>query len=272
MSDSFPPLDDDFGLTSSGPVPSNHIQAFVERFPDFSGGTPSFDAIGSSHPALDVEADFDTFTTSSAPAPPSLTSASRHLVDSDFVNEFSRDVGGREVSVTGNDEVSAFENQFPELPSGPAPMALQQNGFSSAGNYSQPPPSQLSQPEPESEHIRAWKEKQGVEIKRRDEASAAKREEMVHKAEEAIDAFYKEYSSKKERQIAKNKGEEEAFLSKQTESLAQGTTWERIANLVELQDSRSKTTTRSTRDLSRMKEVLLSLRREGDTAPGAGGF
>jgi hypothetical protein len=66
--------------------------------------------------------------------------------------------------------------------------------------------------------------------------------------------------------------EEAAFDAKRTEELGKGTTWERICNLVELQDSRSKTTTKSKQDLSRFKELLLSLKREGEHAPGAGGY
>lgn len=52
---------------------------------------------------------------------------------------------------------------------------------------------------------RQWREKQAEEIKARDEASKAKREETVAKAERAIDQFYEEYSKKKERNIRENK-------------------------------------------------------------------
>ena len=38
-----------------------------------------------------------------------------------------------------------------------------------------------------------------------------------------------------------------------------------MADLVDLQDSRSKTNTRSTKDLGRMKEMLLALKREGES-------
>jgi len=58
-------------------------------------------------------------------------------------------------------------------------------------------------------------------------------------------------------------------------SLSSGTTWERICTLIELQNSQSKTIARTgagTTDLSRFKEVLLRLKREGDAAPGAGGY
>jgi len=52
---------------------------------------------------------------------------------------------------------------------------------------------------------REWREKQAEEIKQRDEASKAKREETVSKAEAAIDQFYEEYAARKERSIRENK-------------------------------------------------------------------
>ena len=52
---------------------------------------------------------------------------------------------------------------------------------------------------------RDWREKQAQEIKARDEASRAKRQETIGKAERAIDQFYEEYAAKKERSIRENK-------------------------------------------------------------------
>ena len=68
---------------------------------------------------------------------------------------------------------------------------------------------------------------------------------------------------------------EEEFLGRLTDSLSTGTTWERICENVELENSQSKTLARTgtgTTDLTRFKEVLLRLRREGDAAPGAAGY
>lgn len=147
---------------------------------------------------------------------------------------------------------------------------------------------------------RQWRERQAEEIKARDEASKAKREETVSKAERAIDSFYEEYSKKKERNIRENKyviaflspapsafltraiplfvafrEHEEEFLAKMTDSLSTGTTWQRICDIIELENSQSKTIARSgtgTTDLTRFKEVLLRLKREGESAPGAAGY
>lgn len=66
--------------------------------------------------------------------------------------------------------------------------------------------------------------------------------------------------------------DEAEYLANRQDNLAKGTAWDRICQLIDLQDSRSKTNTKSSKDLSRMKEIILSLKREGDTAPGAAGI
>lgn len=118
----------------------------------------------------------------------------------------------------------------------------------------------------------AWREKQKEDIAKRDAASAERKEDIIRKAEKAIDDFYATYNQKKEKQISANKENEAAFIQARDDALGRGTTWERIAEMVELQDSRSKTAAKGTRDLSRMKEILLSLKREGDSAPNASGY
>lgn len=68
---------------------------------------------------------------------------------------------------------------------------------------------------------------------------------------------------------------EAEFFANLESSLSTGTTWARICEIIELQNSQSKTIARSgagTTDLTRFKEVLLRLKREGDAAPGAAGY
>lgn len=120
--------------------------------------------------------------------------------------------------------------------------------------------------------LSAWRDKQREEIEQRDQRSSERKEEAIRKAEKAIDDFYANYNQKKARQIAKNKEDEKAFTQARDDALGKGTTWERIAEILELQDSRSKTVAKGSKDLSRMKEVLLSLKREGDRAPNATGY
>lgn len=54
-------------------------------------------------------------------------------------------------------------------------------------------------------HPRQWRETRDAGIKAREEASAARREENIRKAERSIDKFYEEYNAKKERNIKENK-------------------------------------------------------------------
>lgn len=193
-----------------------------------------------------------------------------------------------EVKVTGDDEIEKFEDQFPdiEVPEQTLspPPAQQQPTFGALPTFApRPQPSpytstpilnqQLQEDEPEV--IKQWRERQAEEIKARDEAAKQKREEAIARAERAIDSFYEDYNAKKERQIRENKEHEAEFLDAMQESLSAGTTWSRICDLVELQNSQSKTLARTgpgTTDLSRFKEVLLRLKREGDAAPGAAGY
>ena len=62
---------------------------------------------------------------------------------------------------------------------------------------------------------REWREKQAAEIKARDEASQARRQEAISKAERSIDQFYEDYNAKKERNIKENK-----YVNTRTDRLA----------------------------------------------------
>ncbi|KAG8895490.1 hypothetical protein FRC00_007407 [Tulasnella sp. 408] len=198
--------------------------------------------------------------------------------------------GPTSVKVTGDDMLEKFEDQFPDLgdtgfsaPPPPISVASQQPSF-----YQSPPIQQQPQQsmygsgfpaqqveEEEPEVIKQWRAQQEERIRERDAASEKKRQDTISKAEQAIDQFYQDYNSKKEREIAENKKNEEEYKASLTDALAAGTTWSRICDLIELENSQSKTVARAgpgTTDLARMREVLLRLRREGENAPGAAGY
>ncbi|KAF8627648.1 hypothetical protein AX15_004342 [Amanita polypyramis BW_CC] len=203
--------------------------------------------------------------------------------DTDFFDAFETVQPQTAVKVTGDDEIEKFESEFPEID---VPVALPQPRptFTTAPTFApKPQPSVYSTTpilnqsveEDEPEVIRQWREKQQEEINAREEAAKARRQETISKAERAIDDFYEDYSRKKEKNIRENKEQEEDYLTSLTEKLSVGTTWERICDLVDLQNSQSKTIARAgpgTSDLTRLKEVLLRLRRQGDNAPGAAGY
>ncbi|CCO34674.1 Clathrin light chain Short=CLC [Rhizoctonia solani AG-1 IB] len=124
----------------------------------------------------------------------------------------------------------------------------------------------FAQPEePEPEIVRQWREHQGEKIAQRDEESKRKRQERIAGAEKEIDKLYEDYNSKKERTIQENKENEGEFLSSLTASLLASTTWSRICDLIDLENSQSKT-------LTRYRKVLPKLRKPGDKAPGAAGY
>ncbi|GAA5850735.1 hypothetical protein JCM8547_009074 [Rhodosporidiobolus lusitaniae] len=267
-------MDDLFGNAAPQDPTSDFLkreqEALGESFGGQQGADSGFDkdyeAGASAFPDLDGADDaLDGFTSPPAPA----TAAGGAV--------------GQQVSVTGDNEFAAFENEYPEIEV-PSEEPQQTNGFQPAPSpiglaapaFNQTPSFTSSTPQPqdqgESEFIKSWREKQAQEIAAREEAAASKKEDAIAKARNAIDNFYKEYNERKEKDIAKNKEDEEKFRATLSDSLAQGTTWERICALVDLQDSRSKTTTKSKQDLTRFKEVLLSLKRDGENAPGAGGY
>ncbi|PWN18485.1 hypothetical protein BCV69DRAFT_288487 [Microstroma glucosiphilum] len=194
------------------------------------------------------------------------------------------------------DEREAFESSFPELDDpdlnggggSSAPIDAQPTVSASNTQVSGrgPSPSHFEasstnrftnqfDDEEEPEPMREWRHTQGDLIARRDAEGERRKAEAVSQAERDIDQFYKEYNAKKEKSIAKNKEVEAEFTEKRNRELAEGTTWDRITKLVELQNSQSKTIAPGgpgSTDLSRFRELLLSLRREGETAPAAGGY
>ncbi|KAI0774820.1 clathrin light chain-domain-containing protein [Trametes elegans] len=244
-----------------------------------TGGDLDLDRAASAFPEISLDGSGDIAAPSAPPVAPALSASGSFSLD-----DFSSPPPTRttDVKVTGDDEIEKFENEFPDIEVPTQPSAPPQQPVYGATPTFAPQPAYSSTPilnqqieEDEPEVIKEWREKQAAEIKARDEASKAKRQETIGKAERAIDQFYEEYSAKKERNIRENKEHEEEFLANLNASLSHGTTWERICEIIELQNSQSKTLARAgpgATDLSRFKEVLLRLKREGDAAPGAAGY
>jgi len=251
-------------------------EALGGQFSSFTSGGDAdidFDRAASAFPDLD---NFD----GDIPQPTPARHAQMSTLESFAFDEPSKPA----VKVTGDDEIEKFESSFPDIggeaftspPLSSVPSFLPQ-GFVSPQQqamkqYSAPV---YQPPEEDPEVIKEWRERQAEQIRKRDADSAERRKATVEKAERSIDQFYEEYNAKKEKNIKANKENEKAFLESQTDSLSQGTTWGRICDTIDLQNSQSKTLARTgpnTTDLTRFKEVLLRLKREGDAAPGAAGY
>ncbi|KAF9012580.1 clathrin light chain-domain-containing protein [Cyathus striatus] len=210
--------------------------AFPDISLDGSGDIPSFPGNTGAPASLSNDFDFDTFAT------PSLERQ------------------GTEVKVTGDDEIEKFESEFPDI---------------DIGQHISPPVTQFTPTpidEEEPQVIKDWREKQREEIEAREAASRERRQDTISKAEGPLMNSTKTMHRRK-RKILREQQEGE-FIASQQAFLSTGTTWERICKIVELENSQSKTLARTggTTDLTRFKEVLLRLKREGDMAPGAAGY
>ncbi|KAI5852534.1 clathrin light chain [Morchella snyderi] len=146
--------------------------------------------------------------------------------------------------------------------------------------------------EEEPEVIRQWRERQTLEIQRRDELSEARKRETIEKAQGAVDDFYENYNAKRDKAIEQtrfvkyhskilgffldfrlivrpmNSKEAQEFLDSRENMTSGGTAWERIAKLVDLTEKGARS---GKSDKSRFREMLLSLKKD-EKAPGASGF
>ncbi|ORX90313.1 hypothetical protein K493DRAFT_409933 [Basidiobolus meristosporus CBS 931.73] len=176
-------------------------------------------------------------------------------------------------SQMSQDDFANFSSEYPALDtSGPdfftSPQASSP-GFSSMkspqSTYKSPNLSKSSykQPEPDSEFIKEWREKQNAVIAERDEVAETKHLETKEEARKAIDDFYEDYNAKKERNFERNRenGGLEGHVSEG------GSPWELVWREIDVANSGNRNV-KSTRDTSRMKELLLELRKDPH-APGS---
>ena len=121
----------------------------------------------------------------------------------------------------------------------------------------------------DTEPIRQWREKRDADLARRDEASQRKKDETVATAQKDIDSFYESYNRKVDKQKTQVAKEAEEFLAKREDTTAGGTSWERIAKLVDL-SGKGQTGGGEGSSKKRMRETLISLKNDKE-APGVGG-
>jgi len=134
---------------------------------------------------------------------------------------------------------------------------------------SYPPPS-FEEPEEEPEVIKEWRAQRDAQRAHRDEISLEKKAQTIKEAQQAIDDFYDNYNDKKEKNIAQTRREAEDFLNSRDDTTAGGTSWERIAKLVDLSGKGVKGGATGT-GKERFRELLVSLRKD-EKAPGATGY
>ena len=134
-----------------------------------------------------------------------------------------------------------------------------------------PAPSAYDRPDsPEPEVIREWRERRDLAIQHRDEVSAERKAKTVQEAQQAVDDFYENYNSKREKGITQTQRDAEEFLASRDDTTAGGTSWERIVKLVDLSGKGSRGGAGGS-GKERFRELLVSLRKD-EKAPGATGY
>lgn len=94
--------------------------------------------------------------------------------------------------------------------------------------------------EEEPEVIKQWRETRDAQIEKRSQQFVAQREETIKEAQANIDDFYNNYNSKKEKEIEKTRKEAEEFLANRDDTVSGGTSWDRIAKLVDVSGKGTK--------------------------------
>lgn len=168
----------------------------------------------------------------------------------------------------GGDDVGDFESSFPAVDTQNSAVGADGSITGSTLPF-QAPAASTYQDEGEPEVLREWREKRDHQIQHRDEVSASKKAETVKAAQQNIDEFYENYNNRKDKGIAQTRREEEEFLKNREDTTNGGTSWERIAKLVDLSGKGASGGASGTQK-AKMRELLIDLRKD-QNAPGAGG-
>jgi len=118
-----------------------------------------------------------------------------------------------------------------------------------------------SVPRIEPETIRAWRAENEQRLVEKD----AKEEEMLvqlrEQAKKELADWYKHYKEQLEKTKSLNRSAEEEFVA-EVNDIKPGTEWERVNKLVDFNSKNSK----STKDTTRMKSIMLQLKQNGKAA------
>lgn len=117
--------------------------------------------------------------------------------------------------------------------------------------------------------IREWRERRDMAVQSREEKSAARKSETVKAAQEAIDEFYENYNNKKEKGLGQTKKEAEDFMQKRENTSSGGTSWERIAKLVDVKGGGKAGAGAEGKE--KFRDLLAGLMKD-ENAPGAKGY
>ncbi|KAB8239472.1 hypothetical protein ETB97_012689 [Aspergillus alliaceus] len=200
-----------------------------------------------------------------------FATAQDHVASTDNVNVGDDLLGGAEDVPTGaGPEISGFESSFPAIETQNEQVAP---GGMITGTGAPFPPtgySSYQEPEEEPEPVREWRERRDADIRHRAEVSEEKKEATVKKAQEDIDDFYVSYNNKTDKLRAQTRADAEQFLANREDTSSGGTSWDRIAKLVDVSGKGAKGGA-SGSGKERFRQMLVDLKKD-ENAPGASGI
>ncbi|XP_002733075.1 clathrin light chain B-like [Saccoglossus kowalevskii] len=141
------------------------------------------------------------------------------------------------------DDQNAVQNEIP-----------QSNG--PTDNYSAV--SSMDQVRQEPEKIKRWREEQKELLEEKDAESEKKGEEWREAAKKELEDWYRNRDEQLQKAAATNRATQEAFIEERDEDIP-GLEWERVARVCDFNPKNS----RNTKDISRMRSILLHLKQSG---------
>jgi len=124
--------------------------------------------------------------------------------------------------------------------------------------------SKQTEPREDPEVIKLWKENQIKMLQEKDEDEEKAKEALKKQAKTELEDWYKQHSEQLSKLQAANRAASISYeqeLETTTEKLTPGTEWERVAKLCDFNPK----TARNTKDVGRMRSVILQLKQEGSS-------
>eukprot|EP00088_Acartia_fossae_P063330 TRINITY_DN7708_c0_g1_i1.p1 TRINITY_DN7708_c0_g1~~TRINITY_DN7708_c0_g1_i1.p1 ORF type:complete len:218 (+),score=72.05 TRINITY_DN7708_c0_g1_i1:56-709(+) len=112
----------------------------------------------------------------------------------------------------------------------------------------------------EPEVIKKWKIEQEEKLRSKDAEEEKKKEELREQAKKELEDWYKHYEEQLEKTKETNRSAQETFVS-EVNDIQPGTEWERVAKQCDF----NAKTSRNTKDVSRMRGILLQLKQSPPT-------
>ncbi|XP_016327744.1 clathrin light chain B-like isoform X2 [Sinocyclocheilus anshuiensis] len=148
---------------------------------------------------------------------------------------------------------TSFGGDFGDEPATAVNGDMFQDTNGTTDSYSAIAQVDMQRQEPES--LRKWREEQKARLEELDAASKAAEAVWREKARKELEDWHVHQNEQMEKNKANNRVSEEAFL-KECDDDSPGTEWEKVARLCDFNPK----TSHQTKDVSRMRSVLISLK------------